>query len=80
VELRKTADYNSIPPGKTFEELTTSPQGLSRSSAEDRLRVFGPNEVEEKRPFAALLLAARRRSSLRDPSTGMPFWAGVKKP
>jgi len=33
---------------EVFEYLRTSPQGLLSGDAEERLKIFGPNRLEEK--------------------------------
>ena len=51
-ELRKTSDYADLPPEETMALLDTSVLGLSQAQAQERLRTFGPNEVQEKQQSA----------------------------
>ena len=48
-----TKDYENI-----FEELDTSPQGLSSEEVNQRLQKYGPNQLEERglrNPWMVLL-------------------------
>lgn len=38
-----------IPLEEVFEQLKTSPRGLSSEDAEARLQIFGPNQLEERK-------------------------------
>lgn len=44
-----------LPLEEVFEQLRTSPAGLSSDDAEARLQIFGPNMLEEK-PVSAKYL------------------------
>ncbi|KAI9090332.1 hypothetical protein K1719_028667 [Acacia pycnantha] len=45
---RDGVDLERIPLEEVFEQLKTSPRGLSSDDAEARLEIFGPNKLEEK--------------------------------
>ncbi|XP_054780666.1 ATPase 10, plasma membrane-type-like [Prosopis cineraria] len=45
---REGVDLERIPLEEVFEQLKTSPRGLSSDDAEARLEIFGPNKLEEK--------------------------------
>ncbi|KAB2613160.1 ATPase 10 [Pyrus ussuriensis x Pyrus communis] len=45
---REGIDLERLPLGEVFEQLRTSPQGLSTEDAEIRLQIFGFNKLEEK--------------------------------
>jgi H+-transporting ATPase len=45
---RKGIDLGILPLEEVFEYLRTSPQGLLSGDAEERLKIFGPNRLEEK--------------------------------
>ncbi|CAN6707579.1 unnamed protein product [Malus baccata var. baccata] len=45
---RDGIDLERLPLGEVFEQLRTSPQGLSTEDAEARLVIFGFNKLEEK--------------------------------
>jgi len=57
MEVRKTSEYKDTPIEETLKLLETTTNGLSESEANDRLRIFGFNEVAEKKenPVFALL-------------------------
>ncbi|MCL5736483.1 MAG: cation-transporting P-type ATPase, partial [Actinobacteria bacterium] len=59
LELRKTSDYAETPPEETMALLGTSKLGLSPAQAQERLRMFGPNEVKEEQPSALLEFLSR---------------------
>lgn len=59
MELRKTSDYAGIAPEETMALLDTSTLGLSQPEAQERLRTFGPNEVQEKQRSAVLEFLSR---------------------
>lgn len=59
LELKKTSDYADVPPEDTLTALGTSMLGLSQAQAQERLRTFGPNEVQEKPPSAVLEFLSR---------------------
>nr|AAD46188.1 plasma membrane proton ATPase [Nicotiana plumbaginifolia] len=42
-------DLENLPLEEVFEQLITSKEGLSAEDAERRLKIFGPNKLEEKR-------------------------------
>jgi len=46
--VRSSKEYEAIPVEKVFEELKTSPAGLSREEAAGRLKVYGLNAVAEE--------------------------------
>lgn len=46
---KQTRDFEKIPIEKIFELLGTNPEGLTEEEAEERLRRYGPNAVEEKK-------------------------------
>ncbi|XP_031252536.1 ATPase 10, plasma membrane-type-like [Pistacia vera] len=45
---RDNIDLEHLPLNEVFEQLKTSAQGLSSEDAEVRLKIFGPNKLEEK--------------------------------
>ncbi|KAI3409603.1 Plasma membrane ATPase [Psidium guajava] len=45
---RDNIDLEHLPLEQVFEQLRTSHQGLSSEDAEARLKIFGPNKLEEK--------------------------------
>ncbi|XP_047329761.1 ATPase 10, plasma membrane-type-like [Impatiens glandulifera] len=45
---RDGIDLERLPLDEVFEQLRTSPAGLSSEEAEARLKIFGPNRLEEK--------------------------------
>ncbi|XP_021819909.1 ATPase 10, plasma membrane-type [Prunus avium] len=45
---REGVDLERLPLEEVFEQLRTSPQGLSSEDAEARLKIFGFNKLEEK--------------------------------
>lgn len=47
-------DWHSLSEEKLFQTLETSPKGLSKKEAEERLRKYGYNELAEKRRRTAL--------------------------
>ncbi|KAK2365342.1 ATPase 10, plasma membrane-type, variant 2 [Trifolium repens] len=46
---REGIDLERIPLEQVFEQLKTSPRGLSSDDAEARLHIFGPNKLEERK-------------------------------
>ncbi|CAH8252607.1 unnamed protein product [Arabidopsis lyrata] len=46
---RKGIDLGILPLEEVFEYLRTSPRGLLSGDAQERLKIFGPNRLEEKR-------------------------------
>jgi Mg2+-importing ATPase len=56
VEGRKMRNVWELAPEKVFEELKTTPQGLSSEEAERRLREYGLNEALTGRRLSSLLL------------------------
>jgi H+-transporting ATPase len=55
---KNTSEYKDIPMEQTFVFLETSTDGLSESEATNRLTIFGPNEISEKKknPLLEFLL------------------------
>lgn len=51
---KQTRDFEKIPIEKIFELLGTNPEGLTEEEAEERLRRYGPNAVEEKKENSIL--------------------------
>ncbi|KAK4780963.1 hypothetical protein SAY87_017069 [Trapa incisa] len=45
---REGIDLERLPLEEVFEQLRTTPEGLSSENAEARLAIFGPNKLEEK--------------------------------
>ncbi|KAM7254390.1 hypothetical protein ACFE04_003770 [Oxalis oulophora] len=45
---RDGVDLERIPLEEVFEQLRTSPEGLTSEDAEIRITIFGPNKLEEK--------------------------------
>ncbi|WOL06428.1 plasma membrane ATPase isoform X2 [Canna indica] len=45
----ETVDLEKIPIEEVFTQLKCSPEGLSSSEGEQRLQIFGPNKLEEKK-------------------------------
>ncbi|KAJ0965881.1 hypothetical protein J5N97_027019 [Dioscorea zingiberensis] len=45
----ETVDLERIPVEEVFEQLKCSKEGLSSSEGEQRLKIFGPNKLEEKK-------------------------------
>eukprot|EP01018_Ginkgo_biloba_P007631 Gb_17514 [translate_table: standard] len=45
----ETVDLEHIPIGEVFEELKCTKDGLSEEEGESRLKIFGPNKLEEKK-------------------------------
>ncbi|GMI77823.1 TRANSPARENT TESTA 13, autoinhibited H(+)-ATPase isoform 10 [Hibiscus trionum] len=45
---REGIDLERIPLHEVFEQLRTSPEGLTSEDAEVRVQIFGPNKLEEK--------------------------------
>ncbi|XP_027168354.1 plasma membrane ATPase 4-like [Coffea eugenioides] len=49
-EIRKeNVDLESIPVQEVFEQLNCSREGLTTQEAQQRLQIFGPNKLEEKK-------------------------------
>ncbi|XP_057439737.1 ATPase 10, plasma membrane-type isoform X2 [Lotus japonicus] len=46
---REGIDLERIPLEEVFQQLRTSPRGLSYEDAEARLEIFGPNKLEERK-------------------------------
>ncbi|KAJ0007737.1 hypothetical protein Pint_29475 [Pistacia integerrima] len=51
---RDNIDLEHLPLNEVFEQLRTSAQGLSSEDAEVRLKIFGPNKLEEKTVITVL--------------------------
>lgn len=51
-------EAKELPVGELFKRLSTGPNGLTDAEAEERLRVYGPNEIVEKKksPLIQFLL------------------------
>ncbi|KNA22669.1 hypothetical protein SOVF_032250 [Spinacia oleracea] len=47
--LKEAVDLENIPIEEVFENLRCSKEGLTSDAAEERLTIFGPNKLEEKR-------------------------------
>ena len=47
----------NIPIDEVFENLRCSKEGLTSEAAEERLKIFGHNKLEEKKVLLHLLLA-----------------------
>ncbi|KQK20491.1 plasma membrane ATPase 3 isoform X2 [Brachypodium distachyon] len=47
--LKESVDLENIPLEEVFENLRCSREGLSSTQAEQRLAIFGPNKLEEKK-------------------------------
>ncbi|KAI4377225.1 hypothetical protein MLD38_014890 [Melastoma candidum] len=45
----ETVDLEKIPLEEVFEQLKCTPKGLSTEEGEQRLQIFGPNKLEEKK-------------------------------
>ncbi|GLT28595.1 hypothetical protein SLA2020_035150 [Shorea laevis] len=45
----ETVDLEKIPIEEVFEQLKCSPEGLTSQEGENRLQIFGPNKLEEKK-------------------------------
>ncbi|XP_073002086.1 plasma membrane ATPase 4-like isoform X1 [Typha latifolia] len=50
----ETVDLERIPIEEVFEQLKCSQQGLSAAEGEHRLKIFGPNKLEEKKESKVL--------------------------
>jgi len=50
----KTKDFESLSIDEVFKLLATDPSGLKEEEAERRLRIYGPNAVEEEKRNAAV--------------------------
>jgi len=48
-KIKSTSDYRKISLEETLKLLETTPDGLSDSQAKNRLVIFGPNEIVEKK-------------------------------
>lgn len=48
--------WSNLTPGEIYEELSTSPEGLTEEAAEARLEEYGKNELEEKDQVSPLKL------------------------
>lgn len=46
--LKEAVDLENVPLEEVFEQLRCNRDGLTTEAAEDRLRIFGPNKLEEK--------------------------------
>jgi len=49
LKIKKTSDYKTISLQETFQFLETTPEGLSDSQIKNRLAIFGPNAITEKK-------------------------------
>ncbi|KAL9227389.1 hypothetical protein vseg_003080 [Gypsophila vaccaria] len=47
--LKEAVDLENIPIEEVFENLRCSKEGLTSDAAEERLKIFGPNKLEEKK-------------------------------
>ncbi|XP_021761683.1 ATPase 11, plasma membrane-type-like [Chenopodium quinoa] len=47
--LKEAVDLENIPLEEVFENLRCSKEGLTSDAAQERLTIFGPNKLEEKR-------------------------------
>uniref|UniRef100_A0A803L908 Plasma membrane ATPase n=1 Tax=Chenopodium quinoa TaxID=63459 RepID=A0A803L908_CHEQI len=47
--LKEAVDLENIPLEEVFENLRCSKEGLTTDAAQERLTIFGPNKLEEKR-------------------------------
>lgn len=47
--LKEAVDLENIPLEEVFENLRCSKEGLTSEAAQERLTIFGPNKLEEKR-------------------------------
>ncbi|KAK1682070.1 hypothetical protein QYE76_042918 [Lolium multiflorum] len=47
--LKESVDLENIPLEEVFENLRCSREGLTSAQAEQRLDIFGPNKLEEKK-------------------------------
>ncbi|MFW6113903.1 MAG: cation-transporting P-type ATPase, partial [Actinomycetota bacterium] len=58
VDTRSTSEYEEMSLEDTFRALGTSPRGLSEDEAEERIEVYGYNEVagEKRAPITEFLL------------------------
>ncbi|XP_038990399.1 ATPase 2, plasma membrane-type-like [Phoenix dactylifera] len=45
----ETVDLENIPVEEVFEQLKCSREGLTSAEGEQRLQIFGPNKLEEKK-------------------------------
>ncbi|GKV20571.1 hypothetical protein SLEP1_g30671 [Rubroshorea leprosula] len=45
----ETVDLEKIPIEEVFEQLKCTPEGLTSQEGENRLQIFGPNKLEEKK-------------------------------
>ncbi|KAK1364001.1 Plasma membrane ATPase [Heracleum sosnowskyi] len=50
----ETVDLESIPVEEVFEQLKCTKQGLTSEEGQQRLQIFGPNKLEEKKESALL--------------------------
>ncbi|XP_074325063.1 plasma membrane ATPase 4 isoform X2 [Apium graveolens] len=50
----ETVDLESIPIDEVFEQLKCTKQGLTSEEGQQRLQIFGPNKLEEKKESALL--------------------------
>ncbi|KAL1809747.1 hypothetical protein DCAR_0729388 [Daucus carota subsp. sativus] len=50
----ETVDLESIPVDEVFEQLKCTRQGLTSEEGQQRLQIFGPNKLEEKKESAFL--------------------------
>jgi P-type Mg2+ transporter len=48
-------DFLSLPAEELLNRLKTSPQGLSSEEAQERIEIYGPNELARKKKRAAIL-------------------------
>ena len=83
--VNKTRDFWQIPLDQLLVELGVTPQGLTVTEAEDRLRQFGPNSLARESRFAPvaevlrlflnplvlILLGAAIVSAVRIPTPGI---------
>ncbi|KAJ8432701.1 hypothetical protein Cgig2_014436 [Carnegiea gigantea] len=46
--LKEAVDLENVPLEEVFEQLRCNRDGLTAEAAEERLRIFGPNKLEEK--------------------------------
>ncbi|KAK9684612.1 hypothetical protein RND81_10G220900 [Saponaria officinalis] len=47
--LKEAVDLENIPIEEVFENLRCNKEGLTSEAAEERLKIFGPNKLEEKK-------------------------------
>ncbi|CAK7323325.1 unnamed protein product [Dovyalis caffra] len=45
----ESIDLEKIPIEEVFEKLKCTKEGLSTAEGEERLKIFGPNKLEEKK-------------------------------